>query len=172
MSALQLFKTQHVLRNVPKRNVLKCAYISRVIGFPLKRGQDLRKNGIYSIERNATEFVIFWMNKRSVTKFESQYELVYVNIKTQKDGLNMNPACSVRYVWMAETRFCLLIYTNTEAHVNSRWFSASASCYMTTWTFELTGCESHLMRILPFHLRKLASYHTVYTQKLHGNLSK
>ncbi len=56
----------------------------------------IHKNGIYSIARNATEFVNFWMNKRrSVTSFESRYELVYVNIKMQKDGLHMNPACSV-----------------------------------------------------------------------------
>ncbi len=70
-----------------------------------------------------------------------------VNIKMQKDGLNMNPACSVSlgvYEWQ---RPGFVYYTNTEAHVNSRWCSR--------------GCES-LHENLQFHLRKRASYHTVY----------
>ncbi len=43
-----------------------------------------------------------------------------LNIKTQKDGLNMNPACSVSlgmYEWL---RRGFVNYTDTEAHVNSR----------------------------------------------------
>ncbi len=66
------------------------------------------------------EFVNFWMNKtRSVTSSESRYELEHVNIKTQKGGLNMNPACSVS-LGMYEWRRCgFVFHTNTEAHVNS-----------------------------------------------------
>ncbi len=32
-----------------------------------RMAESIHKNGIYSIARNATEFVKFWMNKRSVT---------------------------------------------------------------------------------------------------------
>ncbi len=54
--------------------------------------------------------ILGWIKEGLLLNFESRYELVYVNIKTQKDGLNMNPVCSAkpRYVWMAETRFCLI----------------------------------------------------------------
>ncbi len=51
-------------------------------------GSPFIKNGIYSIAQNATEFVNLWLDKRkSVTKFKSRYELVYVNIKMQKVDL-------------------------------------------------------------------------------------
>ncbi len=80
---------------------------------------------------------------------------MYVNIKTQKEGLNMNPACSVSLCVYEWQRCDFVYYTDTEAHVmNSRWFSASASHYM--------NLVSHFMRILLFHFRKLASYYTVY----------
>ncbi len=61
------------------------------------------------------------MNKRrSVTSFESRYELVYGNINImQKDGLNMNPACSVSLGMYEWRRSGFIYYTNTEAHVNS-----------------------------------------------------
>ncbi len=58
-----------------------------------RMAKSIHKNGIYSIARNATEFIHFGMNKRRfVTSFELQYELVYVNITIKKYGLNMNPA--------------------------------------------------------------------------------
>ncbi len=121
--------------------------------------ESIHKNRIYSIARNATEFVNFrWIKEGLSLNSNRDMKLVYGNIKTQKDGLNMNPACSV------------LLTTQILKHT---WTCGDfRPLHLTTWTHELTGCESHFMRILPFHLRKLASYHTVYTQKLHGNLSK
>ncbi len=83
-------------------------------------------------------------------QFESWYELVYVNIKAQKDGLNMNPACSVS---LGMSGGDAVLFT-TQTHSDPQ--------PLTTWTHELTGCEGNFMRILPFHLRKSASYHTVY----------
>ncbi len=135
---------------------------------------------------------------------------MYVNIKTQKDGLNMNPACSASLGMYEWRRHGFVYYTNTEAHMNSWWFSASASHYMNTWTYRL--CFSNFIYIYIYafsrrfypkrltlhsvlyifcqyvcslgiepttfcaanamlyhwatgtHLRKLASYHTVYTE--------
>ncbi len=46
--------------------------------------------------------ILGWIKEGLLLNFESRYELVYVNIKTQKDGLNMNPACSASlgmYEW-------------------------------------------------------------------------
>ncbi len=58
-------------------------------------------------------------------------------LKTQKDGLKRNPACSVSLGMFEWRRRGFVNYTNTEAHVNSQWFSASASHDMTTWTYRL-----------------------------------
>ncbi len=76
---------------------------------------------------------------------------MYVNIKKQKYGLNLNPACSASlgvYEWRRRS----FVSTNTEAHVNSVIFGLCISLH------ELAGYESHFMIIFPFHLRKLASY--------------
>ncbi len=116
----------------------------------------IHKNGIYSIAQNAMEFANFWMNKRrSVTELELLYELVYVNIKTQKVGLNMNPALSVslsKYELWRRSFVYNTYFSTRELEV----------IFGLSLTHELTDCESHFMRILPFNLRKLASYHTVY----------
>ncbi len=69
----------------------------------------------------------------------------------------MNPACSVSlgmYEWRRQFTTQILKHTWTRGDFRP----------LTTWTHELTGCESHFMRMLPFNLRKLASYHTVYTR--------
>ncbi len=93
-------------------------------GFPEnadRMAESIHKNRIYSIARNTMKFVNLWMNKKkSVTKFESRYELVYVNIKTQKYGLNMNPACSVSLGMYEWHRGGFVYHTNTEAHMNLR----------------------------------------------------
>ncbi len=50
-----------------------------------------------------------------------------MNIKTQKDYFNKNPACSASLDMYEWQRRGFVYHTNPEAHVNSRWFSASAS---------------------------------------------
>ncbi len=85
---------------------------------------------------------------------------MYVNIKTQKDSLNMNPACSANlgvYEWR---RRGFVYYTNTE------WSTRELAvifglCISLHEHMNLQDSQSHFMRILPFRLRKLASYHTV-----------
>ncbi len=79
---------------------------------------------------------------------ELRYELVYVNIKKQKDGLNMNPACSASLGMYEWRRRGFVNYTYTEAHVNSRWFSASAS---HTWRYEHMNLQSVRVTSLEFY---------------------
>ncbi len=96
MSPLQIFKTLHTGQTEMFWSVL-----TFLGSYGFRKNTDsmaecIHKNWIYSIAQNAMEFDNFGMNKRrSVTELELLYELVYVNIKTQKVGLNMNPALSV-----------------------------------------------------------------------------
>ncbi len=85
MSPLQLFITWHTGQTEMFWSVL--AFLGSH-GFPEnadRMTESIHKNRIYSIAQNTMKFVNLWMNKKkSVTKFESRYELMYVNIKTQK----------------------------------------------------------------------------------------
>ncbi len=86
-------------------------------------------------------------------------------ILKRKKKLNMNPACSVSlgvYEWR---RRGFVYFTNTEAHMNLRWFRPLQSHYLTTWTHEhLQAVRVTSWEFYHFIWEKPASNHTVYTE--------
>ncbi len=63
------------------------------------------KNGIYSLMQNVTEFsqsLEELIKSMSLNENKSRYGLESVNIKPQKDYLNMNPACCMCLNTLAE----------------------------------------------------------------------
>ncbi len=88
--------------------------------------------------QDVTKFAKFLKNKSKVgqkTYIKTRYGLVSVNIKPQKDYLNMNPTCSA-CLCVNEWRRCAVSFTtHTEVHMTLAVLSASAtSIYMSTWT--------------------------------------
>ncbi len=174
MSPLQLFKTQHTGQTQMFWSVF---IFLGSYGFREnvdEIAESIYKNRIYSKARNATEFVNFWMIKRRlVTQFELWYELCMWILKRKKTVLNMNPACSVSLGMYEWRRRSFVYYTNTEAHLNSRWFLASASHYMkhmNTNTYRLWE-SLHENFTISFEKTSIISY-CISTHKLHGNPSK
>ncbi len=97
--------------------------------------------------------------KRSVTEFKSRYELVYVNIRMQKDCLNIN------HVML--TSLCknggvvVLSTTQILKHTWTRWFSASASHYMK-WTHEHVSFEKTSIISFTFYPKRLTIAFRLY----------
>ncbi len=123
----------------------------------------------YSISRNSTEFVIFWMNKkRFVTEFKLRYELVYVNIRMQKDCLNINHVMLTSLC--KNGRVVVLSTTQILKHMWTR--GDSQPLHLTTWNEHI---NLQAVRVTSLHFYRFIwenKHHIIpHAQKLHGNLS-
>ncbi len=131
--------------NIPKSECV----IGRALWFPwCKKAngsmESSHKNWFYHIMRNVMEFA-------KLLRINKKHKLVSVNIRPQKDHLNMNPACSL-CEWMGQTHG-LIYFTHTEACDTHGVFSLGSHEHY------LQSCsESRFMSFIPFHLRKW-SYH-------------